>query len=43
MRRGLNRGQTKFVERKDLLYGEFTKENNIVPEGFCEKVMRLAQ
>ena len=23
--RGLNRGQTKFVERKDLLYREFTK------------------
>ena len=24
MSRGLNRGQTKFVERKDLLYREFT-------------------
>ena len=46
--RGLNRGQTKFVERKDLLYREFTKGNKVtlqlvVPEGFREKVMRLAQ
>ena len=45
--RGLNRSQTKFVERKDLLYREFTKGNKItlqlvVPEGFREKVMRLA-
>ena len=45
--RGLNRGQTKFVERKDLLYREFTKGNKVtlqlvVPEGFHEKVMRLA-
>ena len=45
--RGLNRGQTKFVERKDLLYREFTQGNKItlqlvVPEGFREKVMRLA-
>ena len=45
--RGLNRGQTKFVERKDLLYREFTKGNKVtlqlvVPEGFREKVMRLA-
>ena len=45
--RGLNRGQTKFVERKDLLYREFTKGNTVtlqlvVPEGFREKVMRLA-
>ena len=44
---GLNRGQTKFVERKDLLYREFTKGNKVtlqlvVPEGFREKVMRLA-
>ena len=47
MSRGLNRGQTKFVERKDLLYREFTKGNKVtlqlvVPEGFREKVMRLA-
>ena len=45
---GLNRGQTKFVERKDLLYRVFTKENKVtlqlvVPEGFREKVMRLAR
>ena len=45
MNRGLNRGQTKFVERKDLLY--VTKGNKVtlqlvVPEGFREKVMRLA-
>ena len=44
---GLNRGQTIFVERKDLLYREFTKGNKVtlqlvVPEGFFEKVMRLA-
>ena len=44
---GLNRGQTKFVERKDLLYREFTKGNKVamqlvVPEGFRGKVMRLA-
>ena len=47
MSRGLNRGQTKFVETKDLLYREFTKGNKVtlqlvVPEGFREKVMRLA-
>ena len=46
--RGLNRGQTKFVERKDLLYREFTKGNKVtlqlvVPEGFRKKVMRLAR
>ena len=45
--RGLNRGQTKFVERKDLLYRKFTKGNKVtlqlvVPNGFREKVMRLA-
>ena len=44
--RGLNRGQTKFVERKDMLYREY-KGNKVtlqlvVPECFCEKVMRLA-
>ena len=42
--RGLNRGQTKFVEWNDLLYREFTKGNKVtlqlvVPEGFREKVM----
>ena len=45
--RGFNRGQTKFVERKDLLYREFSKGNKVtrqlvVPEGFREKVMRFA-
>ena len=45
--RGLKRGQTKFVERKDLLYREFTKGNKVtrqlvVPESFREKVIRLA-
>ena len=44
---GLNRGQTNFVERKELLYREFTRGNKVslqlvVPEGFREKVMRLA-
>ena len=39
--------QTKFVERKDLLYREFTKGNKVtlqlvVPEGFRENIMRLA-
>ena len=46
MGRGLNRGQTKIIERKDLLYREFIKGNKVtlqlvVPEGFREKVMRL--
>ena len=44
MSHGLNRGQTRFAERKDLLYREFTKGNKVtlqlvVPEGFWEKVM----
>ena len=26
---GLNRGQTKFVERKEMLYREFTKGNKV--------------
>ena len=39
--------QTKFVERKDLLYREFSKGNKVtlqlvVPDGFREKVIRLA-
>ena len=47
MSRGLNRGETKFVRKKGLLYSQFTKGNNItlqlvVPEGFPEKVLRLA-
>ena len=45
--RGLNRGQTKFVKTKDLLYREFTKGNKatlqlVVPEGFRGLVLRLA-
>ena len=45
--RGLNRGQTVFVRKKGLLYRQFTKGNKVilqlvVPEGFREKVLRLA-
>ena len=45
--RGLNRGETKFVQKKGLLYRQFTKGNKVtlhlvVPEGFREKVLRLA-
>ena len=45
--RGLNRGETKFVRKTGLLYRQFTKGNKVtlqlvVPEGFCEKVLRLA-
>ena len=45
--RGLNRGETKFMQKKGLLYRQFTKGNKVylqlvVPEGFCEKVLRLA-
>ena len=45
--RGLNRGETKFVRKKGLLYRQFTKGNKVtlqlvVPVGFCEKVLRLA-
>ena len=45
--RGLNRGETKFVRKKDLLYRQFTKGNKVtlqlvVPVGFREKVLRLA-
>ena len=47
MSRGLNRGETKFVRKKGLLYRQFTKGNKVtlqlvVPEGFHEKVLRLA-
>ena len=46
--RGLNRGEIKFVRRKDLTYRQFTKGNKVtlqlvIPEGFREKVLRLAQ
>ena len=45
--RGLNRGETKFVQKKGLLYRQFTKGNKVtlqlvVPVGFREKVLRLA-
>ena len=45
--RGLNRGETKFVQKKDLLYRQFTKGNKVtlqlvIPEVFREKVLRLA-
>ena len=47
MSRGLNRGETKFVRKKGLLYRQFTKGNKVtlqlvVPAGFREKVLRLA-
>ena len=42
--RGLNRGETKFVRKKGLLYGQFTKGNKVtlqrvVHKGFREKVL----
>lgn len=45
--RGLNRGETKFVRKKDLIYREFTKGNKVtlqlvIPQDFCERVLRLA-
>ena len=45
--RGLNRGETKFVLKKDLMYRQFTKGNKltlqlVIPESFHEKVLRLA-
>ena len=45
--RGLNRGETKFVRKKDLMYTQFTKGNKVtlqlvIPEGFCETALRLA-
>ena len=47
MSRGLNRGETKFVRKKGLLYRQFTKGNKVtlqlvVPGVFREKVLRLA-
>ena len=46
MGRGLNRGETKFVRKKGLLYRQSTKGNKVtlqlvVPVGFREKVLRL--
>ena len=45
--RGLNRGETKFVLKKDLMCRQFTKGNKltlqfVIPESFREKVLRLA-
>ena len=45
--RGLNRGETKFVLKKDLMYRQFTKGIKltlqlVIPESFHEKVLRLA-
>ena len=42
--RGLNRGETKFVRKKGLLYSQFTKGNKVtlqlvIPMGFREKVL----
>ena len=39
----LNRGETKYVRKKDLTYRQFTKGNKVtwqlvIPEGFREKV-----
>ena len=47
MSRGLNRGETKFIRKKDLTYRQFTKGNKVtlqlvIPEDFREKVLRLA-
>ena len=44
---GLNRGETKFVRKKGLLYRQFTKGNKVtlqlvIPVGVREKVLRLA-
>ena len=38
MSRGLNKGETKFVRKKDVLYRQFTKGNKVTlqlidPEG----------
>ena len=47
VRRGLNRGEIKFVWKKDFMYRQFTKGNKVtlqlvIPEGFRGKVLRLA-
>ena len=43
--RGLNRGETKFVLKKALMYRQFTNGNKltlqlVIPESFREKVLR---
>ena len=45
--RGMNRGETKFVLKQDLMYRQFTKGNKltlqlVIPESFRAKVLRLA-
>ena len=45
--RGLNRGETRFVLKRDLMYRQFTKGSKltlqlVIPESFREKVLRLA-
>ena len=47
MSRGLSRGETKFIRKQDLTYRQFTKGKKVtlqlvIPEGFREKVLRLA-
>ena len=47
MSRGLNIGETKLVQKKDLMYRQFTKGNKVtlqlvIPEGFRKKILRLA-
>ena len=47
MSRGLNRGETKFIRKKELTYRQFTKGNKVtlqlvIPEGFRGKDLRLA-
>ena len=45
--RGLNRGETKSIRKTNLTYRQLTKGNKVtlqlvIPEGFREKVLRLA-
>ena len=45
--RGLHRGETKFIRKKDLMYRQFTLGNKVteqlvIPKGFHERVLRLA-
>ena len=45
--RGLNRGETRIIKKRDLLYRHFTQGNKvslqlIVPTSFREKVLKLA-
>ena len=45
--RGLHRGETKFIRKKDLMYRQFTLGNKVteqlvIPKGFYDRVLRLA-